>query len=113
MSTDTAASEHVAEAHGEAHDHAAEHHKPDSHYIKIALFLAALTALETSTYYVDFGPLFMPSLMIMMVIKFVVVVLFFMHLKDDHKLFSWLFYAGLGLAVGVYVAALLTFRFFF
>jgi cytochrome c oxidase subunit 4 len=33
-------------------------------------------------------------------------------LKFDHKLFSWLFYSGLFLAVGVYVAALLTFRFF-
>lgn len=112
MSTDIAATDHAADAHGH-HAAEAEHHKPDSYYIKIAIFLAALTALETSTYYVDFGPLFMPSLLIMMVIKFVVVILFFMHLKDDHKLFSWLFYAGLGLAVFVYVAALLTFKFFF
>jgi cytochrome c oxidase subunit 4 len=114
MSTDIAATDHAAETHDhDAHGHdTAEHHNPDSYYIRIAVFLAVLTALETSTYYVDFGPFFMPALLGMMVIKFVTVILFFMHLKDDHKLFSWLFYAGLGLAIGVYVAALLTFRFF-
>jgi len=35
-----------------------------------------------------------------------------MHLKFDNKVFSWMFYAGLFLAVGVYVAALSTFHFF-
>jgi len=48
----------------------------------------------------------------MMAIKFVMVVSYFMHLKFDNKLFSWLFYAGLFLAVGVYVTALSTFHFF-
>ena len=94
---------------------ATEHHDhsmTDSGYIKIALILAAITALEVSTYYVDFGPLFLPSLLIMMVVKFVMVVSYFMHLKFDNKIFSWLFYAGLFLAVGVYVAALGTFHFF-
>jgi cytochrome c oxidase subunit 4 len=47
-----------------------------------------------------------------MVVKFVAVVMFFMHLKFDNKIFSWLFYAGLFLAVGVYVALLVTFQFF-
>ena len=74
--------------------------------------LAGLTALETSTYWVDFGPLFMPALLIMMTIKFFMVVLLFMHLKFDNRLFGVLFYAGLFLAVFVYIAALATFRFF-
>jgi cytochrome c oxidase subunit 4 len=81
-------------------------------YVRIALILAAITALEVSTYYVDFGPFFMPSLMIMMVIKFLMVVSYFMHLKFDNRLFSWLFYAGLILAIIVYVIALSTFKFF-
>ena len=89
-----------------------EHGMSDAGYIKIALILAAITALEVSTYYVDFGPLFMPSLMIMMVIKFVMVVSYFMHLKFDNKLFSFLFYTGLGLALFCYIAALATFKFF-
>ncbi|NBR68041.1 MAG: cytochrome C oxidase subunit IV, partial [Actinobacteria bacterium] len=74
--------------------------------------LAAITALEVSTYYVDFGPLFMPSLLVMMVIKFVMVVSYFMHLKFDNRLFSFLFYTGLGLALFCYIAALATFKFF-
>ena len=48
----------------------------------------------------------------MMVIKFVMVVSYFMHLKFDNKMFSFLFYAGLVLAIGVYAAFLATFKFF-
>ena len=103
--TDTETEEH-AEA-GEHHEHFS-----DRQYIYVALFLAFLTAIEVSTYYVDFGPLFMPTLFILMAIKFVVVVSFFMHLKFDNKIFSWMFYSGLVLAVLVYVGALSTFHFF-
>lgn len=81
-------------------------------YIRIAAILAAITGLEVSTYYVDFGVLFLPALLIMMAIKFVMVVSYFMHLKFDNKIFSLLFYAGLILAVGVYAAFLATFKFF-
>ncbi len=84
----------------------------DAGYIRIALILAAITALEVSTYYVDFGVLFLPALLIMMVVKFVMVVSYFMHLKFDNKVFSYLFYAGLALAVGVYIVFLSTFKFF-
>ena len=94
----------------ESHD--TEHGLSTAGYVRIALILAAITGLEVSTYYVDFGPLFMPALMVMMVIKFVMVVSYFMHLKFDNKMFSWLFYSGLVLAVGVYCAALATFKFF-
>jgi cytochrome c oxidase subunit 4 len=89
-----------------------QHGMSNAGYVRIALILAVITALEVSTYYVDFGPLFMPSLMIMMVVKFFMVATYFMHLKFDNKIFSWMFYAGLFLAVGVYVAALATFKFF-
>ncbi|MSV36860.1 MAG: cytochrome C oxidase subunit IV [Actinobacteria bacterium] len=84
----------------------------DAGYVKIAIILAAITALEVSTYYVDFGPLFMPALLTMMVVKFVMVVSYFMHLKFDSKIFSFLFYVGLGLALFVYITALATFKFF-
>ncbi len=89
-----------------------EHGMSDAGYIRIAIILAAITGLEVSTYYVDFGVLFLPALLIMMVIKFVMVVSYFMHLKFDNKIFSFLFYAGLVLAVGVYAAFLATFKFF-
>ena len=40
-------------------------------YVRIAAILAAITALEVATYYVDFGALFLPSLLLMMAVKFV------------------------------------------
>ena len=48
----------------------------------------------------------------MMTAKFLMVVSYFMHLKFDHRLFSFLFYTGLILAVFVYAVALATFHFF-
>jgi cytochrome c oxidase subunit 4 len=110
---------HVETGHHDAghradHSDAGEHgeHKSDGYYVVVALILAVITALETSTYWIDFGPIFMPLLLILMTIKFVMVVSLFMHLKFDHPLFSYLFYSGLILALGVYLAALATFRFF-
>ena len=104
---DSATAAQNEEQHGEKHEHMS-----DAGYIRIALILAAITALEVSTYYVDFGPLFMPSLMLMMVAKFVMVVSYFMHLKFDNRMFSFLFYTGLALALFVYIVALATFKFF-
>ena len=101
------ATEHATHAeHGESHG------ASDKQYVVIALILAALTAIEVSTYYVDFGPLFMPTLFVLMIVKFVIVASYFMHLKFDNKLFTYLFYSGLLLAIAVYVGALATFKFF-
>ena len=91
------------------HEHA---HPPDSLYILIALILAALTALEVMLYYIDIGPLFVPTLLLLMAAKFLLVVLFFMHVKFDAPIFGRLFWTGLGLAVAVYLAALAMFQVF-
>jgi cytochrome c oxidase subunit 4 len=107
----TVATETHAE-HDHSHDHHAQHGMSNAGYIRIAIILAAMTGLEVSTYYVDFGAFFLPVLLILMVVKFFVVVSYFMHLKFDNKLFSFCFYAGLFLAVMVYVIALATFKFF-
>ena len=104
------ATEHAT--HAEHAEHGESHGASDKQYIVIALILAVLTAIEVSTYYIDFGPLFMPTLFVLMIVKFVIVVSYFMHLKFDNKLFSWLFYSGLFLAIAVYVGALATFKFF-
>ena len=89
-----------------------EHGMSNAGYVRIALILAAITALEVATYYVDFGALFLPSLLLMMAVKFYIVVSFFMHLRYENKLFSWVFYAGLYLAIIVYGIFLATFHFF-
>ena len=81
-------------------------------YVRIAGILAAITALEVATYYIDLGALFLPSLLIMMAVKFYIVVSFFMHLRYESKMFSWVFYAGLFLAMFVYGVFLATFHFF-
>jgi cytochrome c oxidase subunit 4 len=87
-------------------------HKPNSFYIKVAVVLAVVTGIEVALYYANIGKLFLPTLLVLMAIKFLTVVSLFMHLKFDNKLFSYLFYSGLILAILVYVAALMTFRFF-
>jgi cytochrome c oxidase subunit 4 len=113
-STDTVHTETAHEPHDTAHDQAHGGHAfSDKQYIQVAAILAFITALEIYASYADWlGAAFIPLLIFMMVVKFAMVVLFFMHLKFDNKIFSWLFYSGLFLAVGVYVATLLTFKFF-
>jgi cytochrome c oxidase subunit 4 len=103
--------EHSAEyePHGE-HSHGLS----DLGYVKVAIFLAVVTGIEVALSYMvdDLGAFFLPALLFLMALKFVMVVLYFMHLKFDNRLFSVMFYLGLGLAIGVYVAALFTFKFF-
>ena len=104
-------SEHVVD-HPVQHPADAEHdHPSDGLYIKIALILGVITAAEVMTYVVDFGALMVPSLMIMMVVKFGMVAAFFMHLRFDSPLFRRVFVAGLLTAVVVYIAALTMFEF--
>ena len=116
MSVETAetASSAVAAPGEEAEDHDA-HHPSDWAYVKIALILAAVTALEVFTYFrsvLDWGVALVPSLIFMMVVKFYLVVTWFMHLKFDNSIFSKMFTTGLVLAVGVYLATLTAFEFF-
>ena len=94
------------EVEAESHEHPS-----DLAYVKVALILGAITAVEVLTYFVDFGGALIPSLMVMMVVKFWLVANWFMHLKFDKPIFSRLFVAGLILAVGVYIVALSAFEF--
>jgi cytochrome c oxidase subunit IV len=93
----------------ESHGGDAGHHPSPAEYVRIALILAALTALEVSTYYVEFGRAAIPLLIVLMVIKFAMVAGFFMHLRYDARLFSQFMYTGLGFALVLYAATLLIF----
>lgn len=90
------------------------HGLTDLGYVKVFALLVVITAIEVAlSYSVDnLGDFFLPLLLILMAIKFVTVVSYFMHLKFDHKLFSAMFYTGLGLALMVFLGAMLTFHFF-
>ena len=107
---------HDAHADHDAHapdDGGHRHKEPtDKQYVMIALLLAVLTAIEIAA--TEVGPdgaLLIVSLLVLMVVKFAFVILFFMHLRFDNKLFSRVFYIGLAFAVFLYSAVLATFHF--
>jgi len=101
------------------------HQHPDpesmfSSYIKVASALLVLTVL-TWVAALDWVPrswgeagnsLHIGLGLLIAFIKASMVFYIFMHLKFDNKLFSFMFYAGLILAVGVYATFLATFHFF-
>jgi hypothetical protein len=45
-------------------------------------------------------------------IALIMVVMIFMHLRDEKPIYRYLFYSGLFLAIGVYTGALAAFHFF-
>jgi len=114
MSVTTEQESHAEEAAAEV-ERLEHEHPRDFLYVQIAVILAVLTAAEVATYNQDvsdaLGDFQIPSLLLLMCIKFALVIMFFMHLRFDHRLFSWIFVGGLVLAVGVYIATLLTFQY--
>jgi caa(3)-type oxidase subunit IV len=80
-------------------------------YWKVGALLAALTALEVSTYWWPEGPLTATVLIILMIIKFTTVAGYFMHLKFDSKVLRSVFLGGVILATGIYLAALSSFTY--
>ncbi len=105
----------TATEHHDSHEDTHEGHGlTDAGYIKIALFLAAITAVEVVFSYTQdsLGAAFLPGLLILMAVKFFMVLLYFMHLKFDSKLFSLMFYIGMTLAIGCYLVFLTTLHFF-
>lgn len=84
-------------------------HPSPAQYIGIGLFLGAITAVEVWVYYVDaIADALTPILLVLSITKFVVVVLMFMHLAFDSKIFSTLFVGGLLLALSLFVVVLTT-----
>ena len=82
-------------------------------YFKIAMTLSVITAIEVGIFYLEWlGHGIIPILVILSGAKFALVVMFYMHLKYDHRLFSWMFVGGLLLAVAVVFALMGLFRFF-
>ena len=99
---------------GEGHPHEGEGgHKGDSEYGKVAASLACITAVEVAWSYsgAEHIALIAP-LLIIMAIKFGCVGSYFMHLKYDNRLLNRVFYMGVVLAAGVYIAARLSLHFF-
>ncbi len=93
-----------------AHDSHAEHYHPSwKEYKWVALILTIITIVEVWAYYIPSfvaSAAFVPALLIMSAVKFAIVVMFYMHLKYDHKLFRALFTGPLIVAVATLMALL-------
>ncbi|HEV2121225.1 MAG TPA: cytochrome C oxidase subunit IV family protein [Chloroflexota bacterium] len=94
--------------------HDGEHAHPGTgQYVKIALILGVITAVEVLIYYFDLNKAtLIASLLIMSAGKFALVAAFFMHLKFDSRLFTTLFAGGLVMAIAAFIAVLAMFRAF-
>lgn len=105
-----AAGESTAEHH---HRHPEEKPHPTiGTYGKVALILTIITIVEVWVYYIPAfvaSRLFVPSLLIMSAVKFWIVVMFYMHLRYDHRLFKTLFTGPLIIAVTSVIALLFLF----
>lgn len=92
---------------GEMHEHPTW-----KQYKWVALILTLITVLEVWAYYLPAfvaSPAFVPTLLIMSAAKFAIVVLFYMHLKYDHRLFRGLFTGPLIIAMATIVSLLFLF----
>jgi cytochrome c oxidase subunit IV len=89
-------------------------HPGPRQYVMVAAVLAVLTGLEVGVYYISSlpHPLLVALLAFFAFWKFVLVVLWFMHLRFDSRIFGRLFVTGILLAMAVYLIVLFTFGVF-
>ncbi len=110
----------TAHADAMAHHPEEKDHPGPGTYIKIALVLFVLTALEVAAYEVARAgkpaglatvvePLVVEILLVLSAAKFALVAMFYMHLKQDHKLFSGVFVFPMLIAVFVVLALVVLF----
>ena len=92
----------AAPVHGPKHPSALE-------YIQIGVVLAVITIGEVAIYYTGIAHNLLVAIIIVLgILKFSLVVLWFMHLKFDNRLFSTMFLMGLIAAMAVFAVALAT-----
>jgi cytochrome c oxidase subunit IV len=94
------------------HADSTHEHPSWKQYRWVALWLTLITALEVWAYYMPAfvaSRAFVPTLLFMSALKFTVVVMFYMHLKYDHKIFRALFTGPLIIACCTLIAFLFLF----
>jgi cytochrome c oxidase subunit 4 len=91
--------------HGSATSGAGLEHASVRTYVYVALVLTAITALEVGVIYIRFlTPIIVPLLLAMSLAKFILVVMFFMHLRYDARPLTVVFVGPLVIAFGLTVA---------
>jgi cytochrome c oxidase subunit 4 len=102
----------AGETGGHAHHPDEKPHPTWKQYKWVALILTVITIVEVWIYYIPAfvaSRLFVPSLLIMSAVKFAIVVMFYMHLRYDHKLFRVLFTGPLIIAITSVIALMFLF----
>jgi len=93
--------------HDPAHGSGGHGHPGAKVYLGIAVVLTVITAIEVAVFYVPaLKGVLVPILLVLSALKFAMVAMWYMHLKFDHKLFSWLFVMPMLLATAVILALL-------
>ena len=99
--------------------HPSEHSHPRAAvYAKVGLVLFVLTAMEVGLYEITYGehagavsvdirPFFVPMLLLLSAAKFALVAMFYMHLKQDSKLFTGVFVFPLTIAAVIIIGLML------
>ena len=94
-----------------AHAGDAEHgeaHASTTFYVIVGVILTIITAIEVAIFYVPaLAGVLVPSLLVLSLGKFVGVVAYYMHLRFDNNLFTFLFVAGLSLGLFEVLALML------
>lgn len=84
-------------------------HPTATQYVQVGAALAILTMVEVTFFYLDLVQgITLAVLLSLTVLKFALVVLWFMHLRFDSPLFSYLFTGGLALAGALFIVVLAT-----
>ncbi len=88
----------------------ADGHTTPAFYVAVGVALAVITLLELWVFTIEeLGAWFAPLLLTLAAAKFLLVVAFFMHLRFDRPLLSWVFGTGLALTIALFVILLVLF----
>lgn len=94
--------------HSAGHATGVEHGHPNAlRYVQIAVVLSVLTLVEIGVYYLKAWHSYLTAILVVLsAVKFILVVAFYMHLKFDNKLFTYLFVLGLTIGASLIMAML-------
>jgi cytochrome c oxidase subunit 4 len=88
-------------------------HPGTGEYVRVAVILAIITAIEVAIYYFDLNTYTLViGLIGLSIVKFTLVAMFFMHLRFDSRVFAAFFVGGLLMTIAAFIAVLGMFRAF-
>ena len=103
--------EHRSHETPDHHDGGAHDHPSWKFYALIGVILTVITALEVWVFYIEaLAGVLAPLLLTMSAAKFVLVAMFYMHLKMDSRIFTGVFVAPMALAIFLIVALIMLFK---